>query len=146
MGQFTDTPVTRPKPVFRPGMPLETWVYDDDAYSDAALFGGEVLMSASQIADTLGISTSQLDRMIERGIGPPYFRFGPRLRRFLPTMVAAWARHCVEITEFANTSNPGGNYAPPGSTLLTEEDDCNNHGSVATRTARSREVERCPDI
>jgi predicted DNA-binding transcriptional regulator AlpA len=146
MDQLSDTAIARPRPVFKPGMPLETWVYGGDAYSKAPLFGGEVLMSPRQVAALLGMCTSQLDRMIEAGVGPPYFRFGPRLRRFLPSMVADWAKHCVEIAEFANTSNPGGNNAPPGSVRLTE-DDC-KPGPVATpaRNIRPREVGRCSII
>jgi predicted DNA-binding transcriptional regulator AlpA len=144
MDQLFDTAIARAKPVFRPGMRLETWVFGKDAHSDAALFGGEVLMSPKQVADALGVRTSQLDRMIEAGIGPPFFRFGPRLRRFLPSMVAAWAKHCVEIFEFANMSNPGGDNVPPGLVSLTE-DDC-KPGPVATptRDIRPREVGRCP--
>jgi predicted DNA-binding transcriptional regulator AlpA len=105
---FNTTHLARAKPVkptFRLGMPLETWVFGADAYSDAPLFGGETLLSPQQVADALGVSTCQLDRMIASGVGPPYFRFGPRLRRFMPSIVRDWAKHRVEIAEIANTEN-----------------------------------------
>jgi predicted DNA-binding transcriptional regulator AlpA len=102
MDQFSDfAPVTRAKPVFRHGIPLEIAVTGADASSDAPLFGGEVLMAPRQVAVLLGITTTQLDRMIEAGVGPPYFRFGKRLRRFLPSIVRAWAASRVEITTIA---------------------------------------------
>src|SRR5438876_7534994 len=92
------TSATR-RPVFDPNSPLETCLTGDDASSDSPLFGGETLLDARQVAAALNVSPSQLNEMIERGIGPPYFRFGKRLRRFLPSVVRAWAASRIEIVE-----------------------------------------------
>jgi excisionase family DNA binding protein len=60
----------------------------------------EVLISRRDVAAHLGMSHSGFVKMIHRGEGPPYFRFG-RMMRFSPRAVEAWAAGRVEIVAIA---------------------------------------------
>jgi predicted DNA-binding transcriptional regulator AlpA len=77
--------------------------------ADAAPFD-EVLISRRAVADHLGISPRGFVKMIDRGEGPPYFRFG-RMQRFSPTAVKAWEASQVEIV--ATDQHTDQKYSPP---------------------------------
>jgi hypothetical protein len=92
-----------------PAASLETLLLGDAACSDPALFGGEALLDAGQVAQILNISRRQLRRLIESGDGPPYYRFGLArqirpLIRFRPSTVKAWAASQLEIACINDTS------------------------------------------
>lgn len=77
---------------------LEGVLANDNANSDAQLFGGEPLLHGREVAQALGMSLRQFNRLIEDGVGPPYYRFGKKLRRFRPSIVRIWAASRIEIT------------------------------------------------
>ena len=60
----------------------------------------EVLISRRDVAAHLGMSHSGFVKMLDRGEGPPYFRFG-RMMRFSPAAVKAWEASQVEIAAIA---------------------------------------------
>jgi predicted DNA-binding transcriptional regulator AlpA len=60
--------------------------------------GEETLVNRRVVAAFLGMTESGFVKIIRRGDGPPYFRFG-RMMRFSPTAVKAWVATQVEITQ-----------------------------------------------
>jgi predicted DNA-binding transcriptional regulator AlpA len=60
----------------------------------------EILISRRDVAAHLGISSRGFVKLLDRGDGPPYFRFG-RMMRFSPAAVKAWEASQVEIVATA---------------------------------------------
>jgi predicted DNA-binding transcriptional regulator AlpA len=61
-------------------------------------FSEETLVSKRVVAGFLGMTISGFSKMVRRGEGPPYYRFG-RMIRFSPTAVKAWIDSQVEVTQ-----------------------------------------------
>jgi hypothetical protein len=85
-------------------MPTMEQVRPLNPVSDTApLFDGEVLLNGPAVAKSLGMSPRQFRRLVEAGDGPPYLKFGKKIKRYRPSVVAGWAMAHVEITAPAIT-------------------------------------------
>jgi predicted DNA-binding transcriptional regulator AlpA len=70
----------------------------DSTSSHSSPFNAEeTLVNRRVVAAFLGMSESGFVKLVRRGDGPPYYRFG-RMMRFSPTAVKAWVAGQVEIT------------------------------------------------
>jgi hypothetical protein len=58
----------------------------------------EILLTEAEVAAACRLDRRTLQGLINQGLGPDYLNFGPKLRRYRPSVVRSWARSRVELS------------------------------------------------